>query len=45
MIGQETEFRTVVTQGLIDSIKERVIELKQREGWWNVTRRELAEQD
>ena len=45
MIGQETEYRIVVTQGLIDNIKQRVKELKQREGWWNVTRREFAKQD
>ena len=45
MIGQETEYRTIVTKGLIDNIKERVKELKQREGWWNVTRREFAKQD
>ena len=45
MIGQETEFRTIVIQGLIDNIKERVKELKQREGWWNVTRREFAKED
>ena len=45
MIGQETEFRTIVTQELIDNIKERVKELKQREGWWNVTRREFAKED
>ena len=45
MIGQETEFRTIVTQELIDNIKERVKELKQREGWWNVVRRKFAEQN
>jgi len=45
MIGQETEFRTIVTQELIDNIKERVKELKQREGWWNVDRRKFAEQN
>ena len=39
MIGQETEFRTVVTQGLIDNIKERVEELKQRERWWQEYRK------
>ena len=38
MIGQETEFRTIVTQGLIDNIKERVEELKQRERWWQESR-------
>ena len=45
MIGKETEYRTIVTQGLIDNLKQRVKELKQREGWWNVTRREFAKQD
>ena len=40
MIGKETEFRTVVTQGLIDNIKERVEELKQREKWWQESRKE-----
>ena len=40
MIGQETEFRTIVTQGLIDNIKERVEELKQREKWWQESRKE-----
>ena len=39
MIGQETEFRTIVTQGLIDNIKERVEELKQRERWWQEYRK------
>ena len=42
MIGEETEFRTIVTQGLIDNIKERVKELKQREKWWQLSRKELA---
>jgi hypothetical protein len=42
MIGQETEYRTIVTQGLIDNIQERVNELKQREEWWNASRRELS---
>ena len=41
MIGEETEFRTVVTQGLIDGIKERVEELKQRERWWQESRSKL----
>ena len=41
MIGQETEFRTIVTQGLIDNIKERVEELKQRERWWQESRSKL----
>ena len=45
MIGEETEFRTIVTQGLIDNIKERVAELKEREGWWNVTKGRLVNQD
>ena len=45
MIGEETEYRTIVTQELINNIKGRVKELKQREGWWNVTRREFAKQD
>ena len=45
MIGEETEFRTIVTQGLIDSIKERVDELKQREEMWNVTKRRFSKQD
>ena len=45
MIGKETEYRIIVTQGLIDNLKQRVKELKQREGWWNVTRREFAKQD
>ncbi len=45
MIGEETEFRTIVTQGLIDSIKERVDELKQREEMWNVTRRRFSKRD
>ena len=40
MIGKETEFRRVVTQGLIDNIKERVEELKQREKWWQESRKE-----
>ena len=45
MIGEETEYRTIVTQELINNIKGRVKELKQREGWWNVNRRELVNKD
>ena len=41
MIGKETEFRTIVTQGLIDNIKERVEKLKQRERWWQESRSKL----
>ena len=42
MIGQLTEYRVLVTQDLIDNIKERVKELKQREKWWQLSRKELA---
>ena len=42
MIGKETEFRTIVIQGLIDNIKERVEKLKQRERWWQESRKELT---
>ena len=42
MIGQLTEYRVLVTQDLIDNIKERVEELKQREKWWQKSRKEFA---
>ena len=45
MIGQETEYRTIVTQELIDNIQMRVNELKQREEMWNATRRRFSKQD
>ena len=40
MIGQLTEYRVLVTQDLINNIKERVEELKQREKWWQESRKE-----
>ena len=45
MIGEETEYRTIVTQGLIDNIQERVDELKQRKEVWDADRRRFAKQD
>ena len=45
MIGQETEYRTIVTQELIDNVQRRVDELKQREEMWNATRRRFSKQN
>ena len=45
MIGKVTEYKTLVTQELIDSVQERVDELKEKERKWNDTRRRLSQQD
>ena len=45
MIGKVTEYKTLVTQELIDSVQERVDELKMKERKWNDTRRRLSQQD
>ena len=45
MIGEETEYRTIVTQELINNVQKRVDELKQREEMWNVTKRRFSKQD
>ena len=45
MIGEVTEYKTLVTQKLIDSVQERVDELKEKERKWNDTRRRLSQQD
>ena len=45
MIGEVTEYKTLVTQELIDSVQERVDELKEKERKWNDTRRRLSQQD
>ena len=44
MIGQETEYKTIVTQELIDNIQKRVDELKAR-GIKNDTTRRCVNQD
>jgi hypothetical protein len=45
MIGEETEYRTIITQEFIDATQRRVDRLKIREERWNASRRELANQD
>ena len=45
MIGEETEYRTIVTQELIDNIQSRVDELKERRVKWNVSRGRFSKQD
>jgi len=45
MIGQLTEYSTLVTQELIDSTQKRVDELKEKEGKWNVIRRRLPQEN
>ena len=44
MIGQLTEYKTLVTQELIDRTQERVDELKGKESKWNVIRRRLPQE-
>ena len=44
MIGQKTEYKTIVTQELIDNIQKRVDELKAR-GIKNDTTRRCVNQD
>ena len=40
MIGETTEYNTLVTQEFIDRVQERVDELKKKERKWNdITRR------
>ena len=45
MSGEVTEYKTLVTQEFIDSVQERVDELKEKERKWNDTRRRLSQQD
>ena len=45
MIGKYTEFKTLVTQELIDKTQTRVDELKKKEGKWYGIRRRLSHQD
>ena len=45
MIGKVTEYKTLITQEFIDSVQERVDELKEKERKWNDTRRRLSQQD
>ena len=44
MIGQLTEYKTLVTQELIDRTQSRVDELKEKESKWNVIRRRLPQE-
>ena len=44
MIGKVTEYKTVVTQGLIDNIQKRVDELKSR-GFNNDTKGRCVNED
>ena len=45
MIGQLTEYRTLVTQEFIDATQRRVDRLKLREERWNAAKRELVNED
>ena len=45
MIGQLTEYKTLVTQELIDRTQSRVDELKKKERKWNDIRRRLPQQN
>ena len=44
MIGQLTEYKTLVTQELIDKTQARVDELKRKEGKWYGIRRRLPQE-
>ena len=44
MIGEETEFKTIVTQELIDRTQARVDELKKKERNWYGIRRRLPQE-
>ena len=44
MIGQLTEYKTLVTQELIDRTQARVDELKKKERNWNGIRRRLPQE-
>ena len=45
MIGEETEYRTIITQEFIDNVQKRVDKLKRREERWNASKRRFANQD
>ena len=45
MIGEETEYRTIITQEFIDNVQKRVDKLKRREEKWNAAKRELVNED
>ena len=45
MIGETTEYKTLVTQEFIDKVQERVDELKKKERKWNDIRRRLPQQN
>ena len=45
MIGEITEYKTLVTQEFIDKVQERVDELKKKERKWNDIRRRLPQQN
>ena len=44
MIGETTEYNTLVTQEFINRVQERVDELKKKERKWNDIRRRLPQQ-
>ena len=44
MIGKKTEFKTIVTQKLIDDTQTRVDRLKEKERKWNDIRRRQPQQ-
>ena len=45
MIGETTEYKTLVTQEFIDKVQERVDELKKKERKWNDIRRRLPQEN
>tara|TARA_R100000315_G_C5179362_1_gene103933 strand:- start:99 stop:236 length:138 start_codon:yes stop_codon:yes gene_type:complete len=45
MIGELTEYKTLVTQELIERTQARVDELKRKEGKWNDTKGRLSRKD
>ena len=45
MIGEETEYRTIITQEFIDATQRRVDRHKIREEKWNASKRRFASQD
>lgn len=45
MIGEYTEFNTLVTEKLINRVQERILELEKKEKDWNDTIRKLINED
>ena len=45
MIGEYTEYNTLVTDDFIETTKQRIEELEEKEREWNDTIRRLVSQD